>query len=128
MKQVKVESIMRKPPVTSSPADSVSFIAEKMRSFNIGAVIIMSGDSPTGIVTERDIVEKVVGRRNPDKTRAEEIMSTPLVTIEADKTREEALEIMKDKGIRRLGVTRNGELVGILTERGVLGYYFPPVI
>jgi len=112
---------MRSPPVTALFSDSVSYIAEKMISNNIGAVIIISGGKPSGIVTERDIVEKIVRpRRDPDKTRAMEIMSSPLLTVEAGKSIEEALKIMRDKKIRRLAVTRDGRLVGIVTERRLL--------
>lgn len=118
---VSIETVMRSPPVTALFSDSVSYIAEKMISNNIGAVIIISGGKPSGIVTERDIVEKIVRpRRDPDKTRAMEIMSSPLLTIEAGKSIEEALKIMRDKKIRRLAVTRDGRLVGIVTERRLL--------
>jgi len=118
---VSIETVMRSPPVTALFSDSVSYIAEKMISNNIGAVIIISGGKPSGIVTERDIVEKIVRpRRDPDKTRAMEIMSSPLLTVEAGKSIEEALKIMRDKKIRRLAVTRDGRLVGIVTERRLL--------
>jgi len=116
-----VESVMRSPPVTALFSDSVSYVTEKMISNNIGAIIIISGGKPSGIITERDIVEKIVRtRRDPDKTRAMEIMSTPLLTIEADKSIAEALKMMRDKEMRRLAVTRNGRLIGIVTERRLL--------
>jgi len=118
---VSIETVMRSPPVTALFSDSVSYIAEKMISNNIGAIIIISGGKPSGIITERDIVEKIVRpRRDPDKTRAMEIMSSPLLTIEAGKSIEDALKIMRDKKIRRLAVTRDGRLVGIVTERRLL--------
>jgi len=53
-----VESVMRSPPVTALFSDSVSYVTKKMISNNIGAVIIISGGRPSGIITERDIVEK----------------------------------------------------------------------
>ena len=116
-----IESVMRRPPVTALFSDSISYVTEKMISNNIGAVIILSGGKPSGIITERDIVEKIVrARRDPDKTRAAEIMSSPLLTIEAEKTVLDALKIMRDSDIRRLAVTKNGRLVGIVTERRLL--------
>ena len=116
-----VETVMRSPPVTVLFSDTVSSITEKMVSNNIGAVIVMSGGSPTGMVTERDIVRKVVrGRKDPSRTRAQEIMSTPLVSIEADKSVRDALRLMGDTEIRRLAVTRGGRLIGIVTERRLL--------
>ena len=116
-----IESVMRRPPVTALFSDSISYVTEKMISNNIGAVIVLSGGKPSGIITERDIVEKIVrARRDPDKTRAAEIMSSPLLTIEAEKTVLDALKIMRDNDIRRLAVTKNGRLVGIVTERRLL--------
>jgi predicted transcriptional regulator len=77
--KASVESVMRSPPVTALFSDTVSSVAEKMISNNIGAVIIMSGGVPAGIVTERDIVEKIVrAHKDPAKTRAQEIMSSPM--------------------------------------------------
>jgi CBS domain-containing protein len=112
---------MRSPPVTALFSDSVSSIVDKMIVNNIGAIIIISGGSPVGIITERDIVEKVAkASRDPGKIRADEIMSSPLISIEADKTIRDALILMREKKIRRLGVTRKGRLVGIVTERRVL--------
>jgi len=116
-----VETVMRSPPVTVLFSDTVSSITEKMVSNNIGAVIVMSGGSPTGMVTERDIVRKVVrDRKDPSRTRAQEIMSIPLVSIEADRSVRDALKLMGDTEIRRLAVTRGGRLVGIVTERRLL--------
>jgi len=116
-----VETVMRSPPVTVLFSDTVSSITEKMVSNNIGAVIVMSGGSPTGMVTERDIVRKVVrDRKDLSRTRAQEIMSIPLVSIEADRSVRDALKLMGDTEIRRLAVTRGGRLVGIVTERRLL--------
>jgi len=116
-----VESVMRSPPVTALFSDSASLVIEKMISNNIGAVIIISGGNPVGIITERDIIEKIVrAGKDPSKARAEEIMSSPLILIEADKTIKDALILMREKKIRRLGVTRKGRLVGIVTERRLL--------
>jgi len=119
--KASVESIMRAPPVTALFSDTVSSIVEKMVSNNIGAVIIMSGGVPAGIITERDIVEKLVrANKDANKTRAQDIMSSPLISIEADKSVTDALKVMRDKKIRRLAVTRRGSIVGVVTERRLL--------
>jgi len=116
-----VESVMRSPPVTALFSDSVASVIDKMITNNIGAVIVISGGNPVGIITERDVVEKVTrAGRDPSKIKAEEIMSSPLISIEADKTIGDALVLMRDKKVRRLGVTRRGRLVGIVTERRLL--------
>lgn len=112
---------MRRPPVTALFSDKVSSVVRKMISNNIGAIIVTSGGNPVGIITERDIVERIVrAGRDPSKTRAEEIMSSPLISIEANKTIRDALVLMRNKKIRRLGVTRKGRLIGVVTERRLL--------
>ena len=116
-----VESVMRRPPVTVLFSDTVSSVAEKMVASNVGAVIVMSGGAPAGIVTERDIVEKAVrDRKDPNKTQAHEIMSSPVVSIDAEKSVRDALKIMRDKEIGRFAVTKGGRLVGVVTERRLL--------
>jgi len=116
-----VETVTRSPPVTALFSDTVASIIEKMVANNIGAVIVMSGGAPAGIVTERDIVEKIVrGRKDPAKTRAQDVMSSPLVSIETGRSVKDALRLMRDKKIRRLAVTRSGRLIGIVTERRIL--------
>lgn len=119
--KASIGSVMRSPPVTASSADTVLSIIEKMVADNIGAVFVMSGDDLVGIVTERDMVEKILKlRKDPAEIRAQDIMSSPVVTIEADKSVIDALKLMRDKNIRRLAVTRKGKLVGIVTERRLL--------
>ena len=109
---------MRSPPVTALFSDSVLSIADKMFTNNIGSVVVMSGGAPSGIVTERDIVRCLVkDRKDPMKTKAQEIMSTPLVAIE---TLKDAIEMMRDKNVRRLAVTKKGRLIGVVSERRAL--------
>jgi CBS domain-containing protein len=112
---------MRSPPVTALFSDTVSSIADKMFTSNIGSVIILSGGTPVGMVTERDIVKSIIkDRKDPVKTKAQEIMSSPLITIETNKTVRDAIEMMRDRSVRRLAVYKSGRLVGIVSERRVL--------
>jgi len=116
-----VESVMRSPPVTALFSDTISHVAEKMISNNIGAVIVMSGGAPAGIITERDIIEKIIrAHKDPTKTRAQDIMSSPLISIEVNKSIRDALELMRNKKVRRLAVTREGRIIGMVTERRLL--------
>ena len=119
-----VGAYMRTPPVMVLSSDKVLKVAEKMQAENIGAVIVMRRGSPAGIITEKDIVKKtIIDQKNPARTTAEEIMSTPLVWIESDETVADALELMRENNVRRLAVIRNGRLVGLVTERRLTGSY-----
>ncbi len=116
--KTSVESFMRSPPVMVLFSDTALSVAEKMIVNNIGAVIVMRRGTPVGIVTEKDLVRKIViGRKDSAKTKAEDVMSAPLVWIESDESVADALEMMRENSVRRLAVIRNGRLVGIVTER-----------
>lgn len=115
--EISSEAAMRS-PVKVSTFDPASKVIESMLKNNVGSVIVVENHTPVGIITEKDILARVVTvRRKPDRTLAKEIMSTPLETIESSEPLTKALRIMRNKGIRRLAVTKKGELVGILTER-----------
>jgi len=112
---------MRSPAVTVSFSETVASVAQKMLAANIGAVIVTSGSVPTGIVTERDILRSVFkDRRDPDRTLAQAVMSSPLVTVEPDESVLDALQLMENMSVRRLAVVRDGKLLGIVTERRLL--------
>jgi len=116
-----VETAMRSPPVTVSFSDNILAVADRMLTNNVGAVIVMRGGEHVGIITERDVVDKILrGRRDPSETLAQDIMSSPLVSIEASQSIRDALELAQESELRRLAVTRNGRLVGIVTERRLL--------
>lgn len=120
--EITVEEIMSAPVVTLKTTNTVLDAAVKMDNYGIsGIVIIDSSKRPVGMVTERDIITRVVTKRlDPSKVTLAEVMSTPLHTIDVNKSVMKALDSMRLRKIRRLGVTRDGELVGILTERDIL--------
>jgi len=112
---------MKVPPVEASLTDAVPAISEMMLSNNIGSFVVVVNDKPVEIITERDIIEKVVrAGRDPNETTTKDIMTSPTIVIEYNKSVSEALKLMCEKGIRRLAVTKNGKLVGIVTERRLL--------
>lgn len=117
-----IESIMRS-AVWGFEDEYATSIAEKMVEHDIGAIIITSQGMPAGMITEKDMVEKIVkAGKNPDRVRAREIMSTPIITIESDKSIKDALKLMREKDIRRLAVfDKNAPTrLGIVTIRRIL--------
>ena len=116
-----IKSAMRRTPVTAPPSDSVSNVVEKMIHFDIGAVIVAEDSTLRGLITEKDVLEKVVAyRKDPAKTLAKDIMSSPLITVDHNNSLTHALEIMREKKIRRLAVTQNQKVIGIITQRRAL--------
>ena len=112
---------MRQNPVTVSPLQPISGLTYSMITEDIGAVIVIEKERPIGIITEKDILDRIV---TPGKdvynTLAKDVMSKPVITIEASSILKEALELMKKKKIRRLVVMENESLVGLVTERRLL--------
>jgi len=83
-----------------------------------GYVIILQKGKPKGIVTEKDLVNKViVGGLDPSKTSVSEIMSTPLITVDPEDDLLKASQVMKEKNVRKLIVIRDEIIYGIITAK-----------
>jgi CBS domain-containing protein len=119
--KVIVGSIARAPVPTVLLSTHVSDVAKSMLKQNIGAVIVARDFEPLGIITERDIIERVVlANKGINEIVAQEIMTAPLITIDSDRTIEKALEIMHKNHVRRLVVVKGENMVGLVTERRLL--------
>ncbi|MFH1789202.1 MAG: CBS domain-containing protein [Candidatus Altiarchaeota archaeon] len=117
----KARDIMSSPVVTVEVASSVREAAKLMASRGIGCVIVKQGDNVAGILTERDLLTKVVaGRLNPDETKVSEVMTKDVVTVDSDADLFEVNNIFHEHGIRRLPVVEAGDVVGIITSRNIL--------
>lgn len=121
--QLKVSDIMTTDVVTARPDETIVDAARKMAENKIGSVIVVD-DTGTiiGIVTEGDIVRRVVARGlDPSQTIVETIMTRNPVTIYEDASLSDASELMKRKGIGHLPVVNeNGRLVGIITRSDIV--------
>lgn len=116
----KVREIMHSRIVSVKSDQTVWDAAFLMDANKIGSVLVGEGDAFVGIITERDVLRKVTLQgRDARSTKASEVMSSPLVTIEADRGLGEAALLMLDKKLRRLPVVDKGRIVGIITERDV---------
>jgi CBS domain-containing protein len=118
-----VKDVMTSPVVTVNEGAPSNRIAKLMDENKLGCVIITNkAKKPVGIITERDLVKRVLSKNVvPDTIKAEEIMTSPLVTIEPDATISEAARRMSRLDIRRLGVVYKGNLVGLISSRDILG-------
>ncbi len=107
-------------PITD-PDDLVYRLFDLFIVNDAGAVIVIEDEVPVGIVTERDIIDRVLKQeKDVETTTVRDIMSSPLVTIDADKSIREAIDLLRTHDIRRLVVTRSGSFVGLATERRLL--------
>jgi len=95
--------------------------ARIMRDRGIGSLFVTNGKEIIGILTDTDMVRRVVATGvDMRKTTAEQIMSAPIVMIEGDKTVLDANDLMAKTHIRHLGVTQNGKLVGMISVRDIV--------
>jgi CBS domain-containing protein len=116
-----VADIMSSPVVTVDGEANVRDAALKMTDRRIGSIIITERGQPIGIVTERDMLERVVSLcRDPCDTRMKEIMSSPLITVPKETAILEAMRKMREKGISRLVVMEDNVLLGIVSERDII--------
>jgi CBS domain-containing protein len=116
-----VSSAMRAPPVWIHGTEYVSSLVDIMTKTNIGAVIVMDKEEAVGIVTERDVMNRVYkSRKDPFTVMVKDIMSSPLEAVDFEDSLTEALQRMRQKDIRRLAVVRSNQLIGIITHRRVL--------
>jgi CBS domain-containing protein len=99
------------------PDTSVKEVVAVMNKFDIGSIVVVQGERPVGIITERDILKRIVEPcLDPETVTARQIMTSPVVTIDENASINEAAKLMAKKGIKRLLVTRNkDELMGIIT-------------
>lgn len=116
-----VRDIMTKPVKTARPDSSVAEVVRKMNKFGIGSIVVVERGQPVGVITERDILSKVVEPCiDPRNIRAKDVMSSPVITIREDATVEEAAELMAKRGVKKLPVVNNGKLVGIVTSTDIV--------
>ena len=101
--------------------DSVAEAARTMQKAGATEAMVVSGSVPLGMVTERDILYKVVAAgSNPSLVEVRDIMSSPVQTVDEASKVGEAIAKMSRFGIRRLGVTHEGRIVGIITQKAMV--------
>ena len=100
---------------------SVKTAAEMMRDNGIGSIFITSGEEIIGILTDTDLVRRVVATgADPLTTTVEKIMSAPIASIEGNRTLLDANDLMAEQHIRHLGITKDGEMVGMISVRDLV--------
>ena len=121
---LKVEDVMVKDVITISYRASVKRAAQVMNKHEIGCLIVVKGRKAVGIVTERDMLKRVVAKAaNPQKTKVEEIMSHPLIVVEPDMDLEDAVKLMFEMKIKKLPVVEKGKLVGLISITDIARFH-----
>jgi CBS domain-containing protein len=106
------------------PDSTLAETAQLMRTAKVGALLVQSQGAYIGVVTETDLVRKAMAERlDPEREPVRRVMSSPLITIEIDRSAHEASDLMSERGIRHLAITQDGQIVGIISVRDLLRYF-----
>ena len=95
-------------------------IAKMMELEEIDAIFVKENENPMGIITDRDFVTKIAANNLPPDTPVKEIMSSPLITINHNEPISRAAEMMSSKKVKKLAVSENGKIVGLITSTDLI--------
>ena len=113
---LRVEDVMVKEVITIDENSSVKEAAEVMNKFEIGCLIAVKKEKAMGIITERDLLKRVVAdAKDATKTKVKDVMSSPLVVVEPGMDLEEAVRLMFQMKIKKLPVVDGKRLVGLVS-------------
>ena len=119
-----VGQLMNSKPVSVGSSTSVKGAAKRMKDDQISSLLVKKGGKIVGIITDSDIVRRgVAGTKDLTKLTVQDIMTAPVATIETVRTAQDAHDMMGDLGVRHLGVTRGGDIIGIISVRDLLVFY-----
>ena len=115
-----VRDLIKRKPVTAGLNATLSDVAKLMKENDVGSVVIMEGNKPVGIITERDLVYAVADGLSPE-TSVTKVMSYDPVKVRQDEDVSSALSLMVSRNIRHLVVVNDeGDLVGVVSSKDML--------
>lgn len=113
---LKVEDVMVKEVVTIDANRTVKDAADVMNRYEIGCLIVVKRGKAIGILTERDLLKRVISEaKDPKTTKVKDIMSKPLIVVESDTEMEDAARLMFKMKIKKLPIIQRGKLSGLVT-------------
>jgi CBS domain-containing protein len=112
----KVRDVMTADPVTVAADTPIVEASRLMRDRDIGALVVLEDEGVAGVVTDRDIVIRGLAEgRTPDDTPISEVVSEDVVTVSPEDDLDRAIQMMRERALRRLPVTEGGRPVGIVS-------------
>lgn len=120
MKEMIVEEIMTRNVCTVSSKTSLRDAISLMNERRVGSIVVVEEDKAVGIVTDRDILQRIAKRNVDLSKKVVDLMSKPLVDVSSDASVEEAIRIMRNRSVKNLPVTCDGRLVGIVSSEDIL--------
>lgn len=118
-----IGQIMTRKLSVISKTTTIREAAGQMHDQRIGSLLVIEGESYSGIITETDIVRAVAQQIDVNLSTVEEVMSSPILTVEKNLSPHYARDLMGGKHIRHLAVTESGTIVGVVSARDLLAYF-----
>jgi len=115
-----VEDVMTKNVISIDSSLTVKDAAQMMTDAKVGCLVVTKDNAPVGMLTESDLVRRVISIDKPSSTPVSEIMSTPLITAKSDYNLWELAQIMKTKKIHKIPIEKDNHLVGIITATDIV--------
>jgi CBS domain-containing protein len=115
-----IGQVMSKPVRTVKPDEKFSEALAVMERNSVGSVVVLEGETPVGIITERDVIRQTLKGTSVLQDLVSQVMSKPLITGTVDMPVQDAVGLMLDKKIRQLPVVEGNRLVGIVTDRDLM--------
>lgn len=120
VEKMLVRDVMNRNVVVGKPELTIREATQVMGDMHIGSLIVRDNESIMGIVTERDVLMAVAKGVDPEESTVEDIMTKSVVTIDADKKLEEAVDLMVEHKIKKIPVTEGKKLIGIITASDIV--------
>lgn len=118
---IKVKDRMSRHLFTLNTSATVYEASKFFANHKIGSVFLKNGDAILGVITETDLVRKIMAEnKNPQDVPLEEIMSKSIITVDLDESLTKASDLMDHNGVRHLGVTEGGKIVGVISVRDLI--------
>lgn len=113
---MRISNLMEKQVLRIDEDSTVQRAAEVMGDKHVGSLIVTRGYEDVGIITDRDILSRVIAeKRSLAEVTVKEVMSHPVITVEKNSHGETVLKTMYERGIRRVFITEEGKIIGIFS-------------
>jgi sugar-specific transcriptional regulator TrmB/predicted transcriptional regulator len=115
--EISSQAGMKMPAMEVKAAETVSKLVNAMLQTGVNSIIITENQTPIGMINDREILKEIVeNRKDPEKTMVKDLSYTPLILLGTDESMMQAVKVMREKGMKRAAIIKNGRLVGMLTE------------
>jgi CBS domain-containing protein len=115
--EISSQAGMKMPTVEVSTAETASKLVNTMLEKGVNSILITENQKLIGMISDRDLLKEIVEKqKDPEKTRVKALKYTPLIMLDSGESIMHALKVMRKKGMERVAVVKNGQLVGMLTE------------